>query len=132
MQFLYPKICFVAFLFYASALFANDFRFDHLTVDHGLSQGIVMDVLQDRMGFMWFATNDGLNRYDGKSFKIYRNLKGRDNSIHNKIVCLHEDNNGTLWVGTFGGGLFKYLIETDSWVNYMHDPRIKGLSPTTI
>jgi signal transduction histidine kinase/ligand-binding sensor domain-containing protein/DNA-binding response OmpR family regulator len=122
MQFPKANICLIVFLFHSWVLIANDIKFEHLTVDDGLSQGIVVDVLQDRMGFMWFATNDGLNRYDGKNFKIYRNFEGQDHGFHNKIVCLHEDKDGIIWMGTFGGGLFKYIVETDSWVNFMHDP----------
>src|SRR5512139_3118331 len=47
-------------------------KFTHLTTTHGLSQGYVVDILQDRRGFMWFATRDGLNRYDGYSFVVYK------------------------------------------------------------
>jgi len=50
---------------------ANLMAFDHLTVDDGLSQGTITAILQDRQGFMWFGTSDGLNRYDGYSFTIY-------------------------------------------------------------
>lgn len=120
MQLLKVNICFFFTLFITTA-YSYDVKFEHITVEDGLSQGDVVDVLQDKMGFMWFATNDGLNRYDGKNFKIYRNLKGKDGSFYNKIVCLFEDSDGTLWVGTFGGGLFRYIIETDSWINYVHD-----------
>ncbi len=112
----------IAIVSASSLVFANEIRFEHLTVDDGLSQGIVVDVLQDHLGFMWFATNDGLNRYDGKNFKIYKSFAAPDGSLHNKIVCLYEDSDNVLWVGTFGGGLFQYVIETDSWINFRHDP----------
>ena len=50
----------------------RDLRFTHLTTNDGLSQGYVVDILQDRRGFMWFATRDGLNRYDGYTFVVYK------------------------------------------------------------
>ena len=52
----------------------RDVRFTHLTTNDGLSQGYVTAILQDRRGFMWFATRDGLNRYDGNAFVVYKNL----------------------------------------------------------
>ena len=48
-------------------------KFDHLTIEQGLSQSLVYDIYQDNEGYLWFATQDGLNRYDGYSFKIFRN-----------------------------------------------------------
>ncbi len=56
----------------AAAEIARPIRFEHLSADEGLSQVGVMDVLQDRRGYIWLATEDGLNRYDGTSFKVYR------------------------------------------------------------
>ncbi len=79
-------------------------RFDHLNVEQGLSQNSVRCILQDRQGFMWFGTYDGLNRYDGYEFKIYRNRPGDSLSIpHNSITSLFEDSSGILWVGTVKG-----------------------------
>ena len=50
----------------------RELKFTHLTTDDGLSQGYVTAILQDRRGFMWFATRDGLNRYDGNTFVVYK------------------------------------------------------------
>ncbi|MCJ8272812.1 MAG: hypothetical protein MJK04_25870, partial [Psychrosphaera sp.] len=56
----------------SSSVAAENMRFERLTSEHGLSQMSVNAVLQDKQGFMWFGTQDGLNRYDGYQFKIYR------------------------------------------------------------
>ncbi|MBK9513749.1 MAG: response regulator [Flavobacteriales bacterium] len=76
----------------------------HLRIEDGLSQGMVRSILQDRTGFMWFATKDGLNRYDGYTFKVFRHdpqdsTSVRDNHIHK----IFEDSKGLLWVGTNSG-----------------------------
>ncbi len=81
-----------------------DPRFVHLTTADGLSHNIVYCILQDRYGLMWFGTQDGLNRYDGYAFTIYRHLRSDPRSlVHNTVNVLYEDRAGTLWVGTVGG-----------------------------
>ena len=87
---------------------AGNMRFERLTSEQGLSQMSVNAVLQDKQGFMWFGTQDGLNRYDGYQFKIYRNSRDDLSSLaSNWVNALHEDNDGNLWVGT-NMGLHKY------------------------
>lgn len=72
-------------------------------------------MLQDHKGFMWFGTKDGLNRFDGYSFKIFRNQNGNSNSIGSSfIISLYEDNNNQLWVGT-DYGLYKYNAEKEEF-----------------
>ncbi len=76
-------------------------RFSHLTVKEGLSQGSVSCILQDRKGFIWFGTFDGLNRYDGYKFTIYRHAAAEPGSINgNFIVMIAEDSAGDIWAGT--------------------------------
>ena len=78
--------------------------FVHLTAADGLSHNIVYCILQDRYGFMWFGTQDGLSRYDGYAFTVYRHLRSDPRSlVHNTVNTLYEDRAGTLWVGTVGG-----------------------------
>ncbi|MFT4929437.1 MAG: hypothetical protein ACI8WB_005570, partial [Phenylobacterium sp.] len=84
-------------------------RFDRLSVEHGLSQSSVLSIVQDRKGFLWFATQDGLNRYDGYSFKVFRHNPDDAHSISgNSINTLTIDSAGVLWIGTLGGGLNRY------------------------
>ncbi len=101
----------------------NDIRFDHISIEQGLSQSTVGCILQDHKGFMWFGTEDGLNKYNGYTFTTFRHNPEDPNSISsNSIQCLHEDGRGMIWIGTIGGGLNKYDPQTDEFTHYMHDP----------
>ena len=83
---------------------ARDLKFTHLTTSDGLSQGYVTAILQDRRGFMWFATRDGLNRYDGNAFVVYKNNPNDSGSLSsNFIQDLVEDDHGYLWIATNAG-----------------------------
>jgi ligand-binding sensor domain-containing protein len=96
-------------------------QFTHLTTANGLSQSSVVAILKDKYGFMWFGTQDGLNRYDGYKFKVYRNNPADKTSIpYNNIRCLLEDKAGNLWVGTAGGGLVLYDRDNDSFYTHWH------------
>lgn len=95
------------FLLFAGASFASgrsNFYFRSLGVEDGLSQNMIYAILQDRQGFMWFATQDGLNRYDGNSFKVYRkNLLAEGSLKSDAVFSLAEDADGLLWIGTDNG-----------------------------
>jgi len=74
---------------------AQSIYFNHLTTDDGLSNNNVFNIIQDSFGFLWFATDDGLNRYDGYDFKIFRNDPENQNSISdNSVWALKEDKKG--------------------------------------
>lgn len=80
-----------------------------LTVDDGLSQGFVYGAIQDKEGFIWLATPDGLNRYDGYTIKVYRtNAKDPYSLPENFVRQVAEDDNGNLWVSTYSKGLFVF------------------------
>jgi ligand-binding sensor domain-containing protein len=82
-------------------------KFEYLTVDDGLSQGIIEDIFQDSQGFMWFATRDGLNRYDGRQFVVYRNNRNDPQSlVSNWILSLAEGKDGKIWIGSDGLNLY--------------------------
>jgi|CZKP01.1.fsa_nt_gi ligand-binding sensor domain-containing protein len=81
-------------------------EFRHISIELGLSQSNVNCILQDSKGFLWLGTKDGLNRYDGYSFRVYQNNPTDSNSISdNYITALAEDKSGNIWVGTLGGKL---------------------------
>jgi len=102
-----------------SQIFGQSIRFDHLTVEDGLSNNVANTVIQDQTGFMWFATEDGLNRYDGYSFKIFRHDPENSNSISdNNIWALCEDRQGNIWIGTKAGVLDKYNPETEIFTHW--------------
>lgn len=72
---------------------------------------------------MWFATDDGLDRFDGANFKVYRNKPADSTSLQaNEILSLHEDKDGSLWVGTSGGSLSLYNRKKDAFINFPHIP----------
>lgn len=78
--------------------------FSHLNIEKGLSNNSVNAIYKDRYGFMWFGTDDGLNRYDGFSFNVFKsNIKDPQSLIHNRIVSISGDDKGALWVGTNRG-----------------------------
>lgn len=78
--------------------------FQTLTTSDGLSQISVISICQDHRGYMWFGTRNGLNRYDGKTMKVYSNIPGDTSSLSNDFVrCIVEDRHGRLWIGTLGG-----------------------------
>jgi len=96
----------------------KSYLFDQLTVNEGLSQNTVNRVFKDSQGFIWVATNDGLNRYDGYHFKKYRfNSDDSTTLSNNRVEALCEDKSGNLWVGT-RGGLNRYDRASDHFIRY--------------
>ena len=94
----------------------NHIIFHHLTVDDGLSQSSVTCILQDKTGFMWFGTEDGLNRYDGYNIKVFKNNPTDSSSLANNFIfTIYEDSSGTMYVETQGGGFHKYNPLTESF-----------------
>jgi len=88
----------------------SDFHFSKIQVDNGLSENGIYTILQDSRGFMWFGTKDGLNRFDGNNFRIFRHNKENPNSIGNNFIkCLIEGEPGSLYVGTDQG---LYIMNT--------------------
>jgi len=101
--------------------FRSDLRFSHLTTNDGLSQGYVTAILQDRRGFMWIATRDGLNRYDGNTFVVFKhNPNDPDTLSSNFIEDLLEDDHGYLWIST-NSGVSKFDPITERFTRYVHD-----------
>jgi len=98
-------------------------KYDWLTTSDGLSQGYIHDIIQDRDGFMWFGTKDGLNRYDGYTFKEYTYNIYDPNSISNNTVHhLYEDSKGRIWAIT-DNGINIYDKNRDNFRRIMHDPK---------
>ncbi|WP_426485213.1 hybrid sensor histidine kinase/response regulator transcription factor [Flavobacterium sp. 2] len=83
---------------------AQNFPIRHLDISAGLSNNSVTSIYQDQTGYMWFGTFDGLNRFDGNDFKIYRNNRSEPNSISgDEILCIEGDEKSNLWIGTTNG-----------------------------
>lgn len=96
---------------------AVHYYFRTMDIRNGLSQNTVYQILQDRKGFMWFGTKDGLNRYDGLSFRIYK--KENSGLGRNFVTALYEDYEGNIWIGT-DGGVFIYNPVSDSFTPFGH------------
>jgi signal transduction histidine kinase/ligand-binding sensor domain-containing protein/DNA-binding response OmpR family regulator len=93
-------------------------KFQHLGKSAGLTESNITCILQDSRGFMWFGTRDGLNRYDGYGFTVYRNQEGDAKSISNNfITTIIEDKKGNLWIGTWGGGLNRWDREKNRFIH---------------
>ncbi len=93
--------------------------YSSLSVQDGLSGNSINTLFQDSRGFLWIGTQDGLNRYDGYSFEVYRHEIGDQTSISgNSIQCITEDANGDLWIGTIGNGLNKWNRKTQKFTVY--------------
>lgn len=96
--------------------------FERITTDNGLSQSDIMCISQDNDGFMWFGTHDGLNKYDGYTFKVFNPDPNKPNSISsNLIYAIEKDLTGNFWIGTTGDGLLFFDRSTEKFVTYKHD-----------
>jgi signal transduction histidine kinase/ligand-binding sensor domain-containing protein/DNA-binding response OmpR family regulator len=100
----------------------NNTGFEKFSTEQGLSQNSIMRIYQDSRGFLWICTLDGLNRYDGYQFKIFRNIPGDSTSLsNNKIISVCEDKSGNIWIGTYGGGLNKYDRKQEKFKRYVFE-----------
>lgn len=116
------------FVFLFISLTANTFsqspRFRHFTTNNGLSQNQVFCIFQDSRGFLWISTSNGLNRYDGYTFKIYRSDPDDPNTLSgNTYKAIIEDGEKNLWIASSGGGLSKYVRKTDSFIRYLSNKK---------
>lgn len=94
--------------------------FEQISSDEGLSQNTVMSIIQDKNDILWFATFDGLNRYDGYNFTVYRNEKRNKHSLLNDVLrTLYIDSENNLWIGS-KSGLSLYVSERNHFDNYLY------------
>lgn len=115
-------------LFFNFYLPAQELHFSQISTNQGLSQGTVNCIIKDSQGFIWIGTNDGLNKYDGYEFKIYRHdFQDSTTLSSNKIYDLVEDDQGNLWIAT-RSGLNVYLRERDYFVRYLASQPENGLA----
>lgn len=116
---------FLLCFFFASPVICqvNTIKFEHKGTADGLSFSNVLSILQDSRGFMWFGTRNGLNKYDGYSFTVYKNDVNDNNSIGNdRISDMEEDADGNLWIATLNGGLEMFDWRTERFTHYRHIP----------
>jgi ligand-binding sensor domain-containing protein/signal transduction histidine kinase len=111
---------------------AQEVTFDHISVEHGLTSATVNEIYQDRRGFMWFGTADGLCRFDGYDVTSYKHDAADSNSISDNLIwsiCeprynteTADGSSGVIWIGTYGKGLNKFDRGTEKFTHYKHDP----------
>jgi len=97
-------------------------KFKNITIEDGLSHSKVNNIYQDRQGFLWFGTNEGLNKYDGQNFTTFQPDPDDPYSLSaNLIRCILEDRQGNLWIGTEAGGLNRFDRRTRKFTNFTRD-----------
>ncbi|MBE9583302.1 helix-turn-helix domain-containing protein [Mucilaginibacter sp. JRF] len=115
---------------------AQDMVFDHIGNKDGLSNSTIQAITQDKRGFMWIGTRDGLNLYDGRQITIFRNVPGRLNTLSdNFITCLYSDHEDNLWVGTSNGlnqynnrlRIFRAYVSNDRSGIAIHGNRVNSI-----
>ena len=112
-------ITLVWWVFFSAA--QNPPAYETISTAQGLSQGMVFDLLQDKEGFIWVATKNGLNRYDGYSFKVFTNDPYNAQSLSsNTILKLFEDSKGRIWAGTENAGLNIYDKQSGKFYRITH------------
>lgn len=125
------KLLLVILLITAEVTYAqnNNFAFEQISSEHGLSQLTIRDIVQDYLGFMWFATEGGINKFDGYKCKVYSfNPLDPEGLRTTMITSLCQDKNNTLWAGTHGGGLYKFNRGKDKFVYVPFNKGNKTLS----
>ena len=101
----------------------QNINFEHLSVEQGLSHTLVYCIFQDSKGYMWFGTEDGLNKFDGYQFIVYRHDPADSSSLSNNLIRdMYEDQDGNLWIATIGGGINRFNYETEEFMRFMKDP----------
>ncbi|PVD52260.1 hypothetical protein DC498_11085 [Terrimonas sp.] len=96
-------------------------KFKTISINEGLSQSYVSGITQDQAGMMWFATGDGLNRYDGYSFKVYyHNIEDTTSMASNDLTCVFEDSRERLWIGTRNEGLDLFDRASNTFIHFRH------------
>ena len=99
----------------------SKYSFDHFSRDQGLSQASVQALYHDKQGFIWAGTTDGLNRFDGYQFKVYRSNSDKLDSLsNNNVLSITQDSNENLWFGTVNG-LNRFNKSTELFTTFLHD-----------
>ena len=100
----------------------------HYSIQNGLSQNTVMAILQDKQGFMWFGTWDGLNRFDGYTFKIYKAMNnGQEVRVNNRVVMIYEDEAEQIWWSTYDGHYYRIDASRKVTSEFPYDSLPEGM-----
>jgi signal transduction histidine kinase/ligand-binding sensor domain-containing protein/DNA-binding response OmpR family regulator len=120
--------CFVLIILFVTPIKAQlqQYTSKNITTNEGLADNNIHCILQDSYGFMWFGSEEGLHRYDGYSFEIFRHESNNSNSLTANIVrALYEDEYGRLWIGTDGGGISVFDLESEVFIPIHEDEQFQ-------
>ncbi|WP_299108346.1 hybrid sensor histidine kinase/response regulator transcription factor [uncultured Winogradskyella sp.] len=110
----------------------SNYKFKQISTSEGLSQSSVIAIHQDKIGQMWFGTRDGLNKYDGSNFTLYRNINNDSLSIsNNDILSIKDDSEGFIWIGTYNG-LNRYNPIQNNFTRYYRNSNNNSLRSNTV
>lgn len=102
-------------------------RFERISLEHGLSHGSIYSIVQDSTGFIWFGTEDGLDRYDGYTITVFRHDPENPGSWPTSDFSkIHVDPSGIMWIGTWGSGVTRYDPKNNTVKNFPHNPEDPG------
>ena len=121
------KLFLLLFIFATNFLFAqiSNFNFRNINISDGLSNNTISSITEDKFGQIWIGTSNGLNKYNGKEFTIYRNTPGKSNSISSsETINVLSDKEGYIWIGTFNG-LNRFDPKTNTFKRFYKRPTIK-------
>jgi hypothetical protein len=127
-----PKIIlslFIPVVLISKGISQIDYQYESLSIKDGLSNNIIMDVCQDRCGFLWLATQDGWTKYDGYDIENFKSIPGDSTSLpDNYVTSIYEDRQGQFWVGT-SSGLSKFDPDKRKFSNFPYELKDTTLSP---
>lgn len=107
-------------------VFSQQYNIKKLNMENGISSNYVISITQDKKGFIWFATESGLNRFDGNRFKVYKksNNPGNNSISGNELNKVYADtHSNTIWIATQREGLDMFNYETETFTHYKHDSK---------
>ena len=108
-------------IFFSVPFYAQ--KFERISLEQGLSHGAVYSIVQDTKGFIWFGTEEGLDRYDGYTINVFRHDPTNPASMSsNDIGKILVEPSGIMWIGTWGSGLDRYDPKTHSFIHFLHNP----------
>ena len=119
------QITVLSIILFPTLFFSQEMRFNHYNSENGFDANLPYDfnMVHDKRGFLWIPTINGLNRFDGREFKVFRYERGNPKGLNiNFIHTVFEDKSGKIWIGTKGGGINIYDPETGTFEYIMHDP----------
>lgn len=133
LKYIYTLSLLIVISFHVGSAQSTHINFTALSSKDGLLSNTVNAIIKDQYGLMWFATDDGLNKFDGTNFTVYRHMPGDSASLRaNEVLALHEDKSGNLWIGTSGGGLSRYDRKKDVFIHYPLNARTPELPSNAV